>query len=53
MLTSGYQESEQDVIIPNVLACLFTYSLMATLGYSRYIAQGGDWGAFICRALAK
>eukprot|EP00878_Enallax_costatus_P000126 GHUV01000166.1.p1 GENE.GHUV01000166.1~~GHUV01000166.1.p1 ORF type:complete len:398 (+),score=108.50 GHUV01000166.1:2289-3482(+) len=28
-------------------------SLMATLGYSRYIAQGGDWGAIICRALAK
>ncbi|KAF8056825.1 epoxide hydrolase [Scenedesmus sp. PABB004] len=28
-------------------------SLMARLGYARYIAQGGDWGAIICRALAK
>jgi pimeloyl-ACP methyl ester carboxylesterase len=28
-------------------------SLMATLGYNHYIAQGGDWGAIICRALAK
>lgn len=28
-------------------------SLMAALGYTRYIAQGGDWGAIICRAIAK
>eukprot|EP00879_Flechtneria_rotunda_P002300 GHRR01002493.1.p1 GENE.GHRR01002493.1~~GHRR01002493.1.p1 ORF type:complete len:398 (+),score=95.95 GHRR01002493.1:154-1347(+) len=28
-------------------------ALMATLGYSRYMAQGGDWGAVICRALAR
>lgn len=28
-------------------------SLMAALGYSQYIAQGGDWGAIICRAIAK
>ncbi|KAG9114253.1 hypothetical protein FRC07_007668 [Ceratobasidium sp. 392] len=26
--------------------------LMAKLGYNRYIAQGGDWGALVCRALA-
>lgn len=27
--------------------------LMRGLGYGRYIAQGGDWGAIICRALSK
>lgn len=26
--------------------------LMVDLGYSTYIAQGGDWGSFICRCLA-
>lgn len=26
---------------------------MAALGYERYVAQGGDWGAIVCRALAK
>ncbi|KAJ3340656.1 hypothetical protein HDU93_006513 [Gonapodya sp. JEL0774] len=26
--------------------------VMKTLGYHRYIAQGGDWGAFITKALA-
>ncbi|WIA41290.1 hypothetical protein OEZ86_004893 [Tetradesmus obliquus] len=26
-------------------------SLMSQLGYRRYLAQGGDWGAIICRAL--
>ena len=28
-------------------------ALMAGLGYPKYIAQGGDWGAIICRALSK
>lgn len=32
--------------------CFPVCSLMSQLGYSRYIAQGGDWGAIICRALA-
>lgn len=27
-------------------------ALMAGLGYPRYVAQGGDWGAIVCRALA-
>ncbi|KAI8469153.1 MAG: putative hydrolase [Monoraphidium minutum] len=27
--------------------------LMGALGYDKYIAQGGDWGGIICRALAK
>jgi pimeloyl-ACP methyl ester carboxylesterase len=27
-------------------------ALMSALGYSRYVAQGGDWGAIACRALA-
>ncbi|BFZ54935.1 hypothetical protein PYCC9005_001972 [Savitreella phatthalungensis] len=27
--------------------------LMIQLGYERYIAQGGDWGSFVCRALAR
>ncbi|ORZ39897.1 epocide hydrolase domain-containing protein [Catenaria anguillulae PL171] len=26
--------------------------LMLKLGYIRYLAQGGDWGSFICRELA-
>ncbi|KAG8732223.1 hypothetical protein FRC12_019384 [Ceratobasidium sp. 428] len=26
--------------------------LMAKLGYNNYLAQGGDWGALVCRALA-
>ncbi len=26
--------------------------LMARLGYSRYVAQGGDWGAFISQCMA-
>jgi hypothetical protein len=26
-------------------------SLMSQLGYRRYMAQGGDWGAIITRAL--
>eukprot|EP00775_Hariotina_reticulata_P001370 gene1370-1712_t len=28
-------------------------TLMTSLGYSKYLAQGGDWGGIICRALAK
>lgn len=28
-------------------------ALMASLGYSKYMAQGGDWGGIVCRALAK
>jgi pimeloyl-ACP methyl ester carboxylesterase len=27
-------------------------TLMAALGYKHYVAQGGDWGAIACRALA-
>jgi pimeloyl-ACP methyl ester carboxylesterase len=27
-------------------------TLMARLGYTRYVAQGGDWGAFISNAMA-
>src|SRR5262245_17462458 len=27
--------------------------LMARLGYRRYVAQGGDWGAFVVTALAQ
>jgi pimeloyl-ACP methyl ester carboxylesterase len=27
--------------------------LMIALGYSAYFAQGGDWGALICRRLAQ
>jgi pimeloyl-ACP methyl ester carboxylesterase len=26
--------------------------LMGALGYDKYLAQGGDWGAIVCRALA-
>ncbi|QRW00674.1 epoxide hydrolase [Ceratobasidium sp. AG-Ba] len=26
--------------------------LMSVLGYQKYIAQGGDWGSLVCRALA-
>src|SRR5690242_6784828 len=28
-------------------------SLMARLGYGRYVAQGGDWGSFITTRLAQ
>jgi pimeloyl-ACP methyl ester carboxylesterase len=28
-------------------------TLMARLGYTHYVAQGGDWGAFICNAMAE
>jgi pimeloyl-ACP methyl ester carboxylesterase len=28
-------------------------TLMTRLGYTRYVAQGGDWGAFICNAMAE
>jgi pimeloyl-ACP methyl ester carboxylesterase len=28
-------------------------ALMISLGYNKYLAQGGDWGSIICRALAK
>ncbi|KAI8902798.1 epoxide hydrolase [Globomyces pollinis-pini] len=28
------------------------HQLMIKLGYSKYIAQGGDWGSFISRAIA-
>jgi pimeloyl-ACP methyl ester carboxylesterase len=27
-------------------------ALMVALGYNHYVAQGGDWGAIACRALA-
>ena len=27
--------------------------LMLVLGYSKYVAQGGDWGSFIARRLAQ
>ena len=27
--------------------------LMITLGYTKYVAQGGDWGALITRRLAQ
>lgn len=27
-------------------------ALMAVLSYKHYVAQGGDWGAIACRALA-
>jgi hypothetical protein len=27
-------------------------ALMSALGYPSYLAQGGDWGGIICRALA-
>lgn len=27
--------------------------LMVALGYKKYVAQGGDWGAFITRRLAQ
>ncbi|KAI1089640.1 epoxide hydrolase 1 [Rostrohypoxylon terebratum] len=29
------------------------HKLMLQLGYTRYVAQGGDWGFMICRALGK
>ncbi|MEW5306265.1 MAG: hypothetical protein WDW38_009111 [Sanguina aurantia] len=28
-------------------------ALMLSLGYPRYVAQGGDWGSIICQALAR
>jgi hypothetical protein len=34
-----------------LLLLLLLHSLMSQLGYRRYIAQGGDWGAIISRAL--
>ena len=27
--------------------------LMQRLGYKRYVAQGGDWGAFVTTAMAQ
>ena len=36
---------------PAAIADAF-HALMSTLGYPRYVAQGGDWGAFVTAALA-
>jgi pimeloyl-ACP methyl ester carboxylesterase len=37
---------------PSAIAEAFHELMTGTLGYSRYVAQGGDWGAFITAALA-
>ncbi|QRV80290.1 epoxide hydrolase [Ceratobasidium sp. AG-Ba] len=37
----------------DTIATAFLFDkLMSKLGYKHYIAQGGDWGARVCRALA-
>jgi pimeloyl-ACP methyl ester carboxylesterase len=38
---------------PAAIADAFHVLMTRTLGYSRYVAQGGDWGAFVTAALAR
>lgn len=38
---------------PAAIASAFNTLMTGPLGYSRYVAQGGDWGAFVTSALAR
>ncbi|WP_224391228.1 epoxide hydrolase family protein [Pseudonocardia sp. ICBG1293] len=38
---------------PSVIADAFHALMTDTLGYRRYVAQGGDWGSFVTAALGR
>jgi pimeloyl-ACP methyl ester carboxylesterase len=47
---SAHGASEEDafhLVIPSMPGYGFWAKLMDRLGYDRYVAQGGDWGAFV------
>ena len=60
----GKAEDAFEVVIPSLPGFAFSdknaeraaqawATLMSRLGYKRYVAQGGDWGAFITTAMAQ
>ncbi len=46
----SFEPNQKRFTIPDIADC-FTDLMMDVLGYKRFGAQGGDWGAFTCSAL--
>lgn len=44
----GFSGSPDEPIGPKRTAALFDRLMRDVLGYSRYVAQGGDWGSTVC-----
>ena len=46
----SFQPNQKRFTIPDIADC-FTDLMTSVLGYKKFGAQGGDWGAFTCSAL--